>query len=953
MIVSVAWKEYREHRSFWVVLAVLTAAVVPVMGQVFAPGSPWAPTNDGLVLAVIGAAVMTGMYGLVCGGMMIAGERESSAVPFLDNLPASRAELWWSKLLVGLVLTGLHALVTIAAVRLAGLDEQAHLPFWWPLGFAGVALESFCWGLCLSAACRTVLAAIAIAALLPIIGVWTVCTGMLIMVPPMLIGFRLMMMAGALGVSLALFTNRDWEKRFSLGLAPPRGEAAPRRAPLAWEAVLSVSLRQGRVEMAVCFALAVAAGLALPAATLPIWEFATLVIGAICGAAVFSGEQAERANRLFGDQRLPVGRVWAWKTGLWLATALLATGVMALAGALRFATPSGVPVANELEPALEMFLGGESGPRLAAGTAALALVGLLTGFGFGQFSSLIWRKGAVAVVVSVMGGAGAVCLWVPSLIAGGTPPWVLLVMPLVLLAACRLSQWAWAAERLHSRRPMVGLIGGGVGLGLLWAAGVFVYRAQEPPAGEEPFDVAGFRASLNRQGEEKTDQLLAKALSASQEQQRKAEEKQVPPAAAGQDAAGQDRDRPLLERARERRLKALDAVLERGWEGDKTDLPKYLDRVFAGDAAKLFRAATDQEPVRLFDPRLSSRTMPELDGYRTVAVLLSARALQLQARGQQDEGLELLLTALALSRHLQYLAPPVVYRAALETEAVALDGLGHWLHGVGPRADLVGQARDGLARHETLAPSVIDTLKIQCVNILRGLEDSGVLPEVSADSLGLRRLDNETLGVVVVTPWERARARRIVNAVYAGRLRAAEAGFVPAPTAVKPADPGKALLGDWQAADTAPEVKERLSDLLTRSWLRGYLARSEELQRAALMHLTRIRGARLQAALLHYEQTQGKPAASLDDLAAEAPVDPFGGRAFHYRLSQGERLLWPKADGDKLVGRVKREVDEGVGILWSVGPDGVDHGGLRQWDKSDTPDAASDLIFLVPRAMGK
>ena len=64
MILSVAWKEYREHRSFWVVLAVLTAAVVPVMAQVFAPGSPWAPMHDGLVLAVVGVVMQAGTMSL-------------------------------------------------------------------------------------------------------------------------------------------------------------------------------------------------------------------------------------------------------------------------------------------------------------------------------------------------------------------------------------------------------------------------------------------------------------------------------------------------------------------------------------------------------------------------------------------------------------------------------------------------------------------------------------------------------------------------------------------------------------------------------------------------------------------------------------------------------------------------------------------------------------------------
>lgn len=956
MIASIAWKEYREHRAFWVVLVGLTVLVLAGMSQFVGTGSPWGQGNDPAILTAIGAFVMTGMYGLVCGGMMIAGERESRAIPFLDNLPASRAELWWAKLFVGTVLTGSHALVTVGIMSWLELPKQAQLPPWWALALGGVAIESFSWGFCTSAICRNVLSAIALAALLPLVGVWLVCTGLTFMVPPLLIGVRLLLILMALSMSLSFFTNREWEKRFSLAIASSRGEAAPKRAPVAWEAILWVAFRQGRVEILAIFGVAIVLGLFLPASLLLFWLLGTLIIGSVAGAAVFSGEQAERSNRLFGDQRFPVGQIWTWKSGLSIVMALLATGLMALVAAVRsVADPEG-GTATELQFLVDTLVGGEPGPSQMTALTALALTGLFSGFAFGQFSCLAWRKSSVSVVVAVMGAAGAVSLWTPSLIAGGTSPWQLLVLPMVVLLACRLSQWAWVADRLHSRRPMMELIAGVV-LGIVWAGGVFAYRAQEPPVGTEPFDVAAFQTTLTQAAGEQAANPLARAMKAMNEAIQADPVPNGPPGRPVGDGP-QDRWNPGMEAERvgrnfeqERRERMLLGVLEHGWQDDLETLTRWLERVSREDWARQFRDATEQPPARLFDPRLGYRTTPELDSYRLAANIMTARALQCQHFGKPAEGLDLLATVLALARHLQYMAPPRVYQEALEIEAVALTGLGHWLGAKPLSRDLLKQALEALSKHESERQDVLNTIKIDYLNILRGFEDPAAFPDARANPWA-RRMDSESLGVVVVTPWERARARRLANGIYAGRLRAAETAFAPALVTKQGMTAQEGLMGDWVATPSMPaDTGERLGDLLADSWLRHYLPRTEDLQRTSLVALCKVRAMRIVTGLRLFESERGRPANSLDELAVqtlvEVPIDPLGYQPFGYRLSEGEKVLWPRSDN--LGGRFPREIAAGQGILWSVGPDGVNHGGLKQWDREDTEKSEADLLFVVPR----
>lgn len=338
----------------------------------------------------------------------------------------------------------------------------------------------------------------------------------------------------------------------------------------------------------------------------------------------------------------------------------------------------------------------------------------------------------------------------------------------------------------------------------------------------------------------------------------------------------------------------------------------------------------------LIDPRAATARSDAAD-CRRAADLLTAWALKLQARGDEEAALDRLVTVLALSRHLRHQAPALAYLEGVEVERVALGGLEHWLTRLGRRPDLLRRALDQLTRHESEAPPVSEALATEYLRCRTAL----------GNSTG-GRLSGEMESMVMQTPWEAGRARRLVDAVFAGRRRLAEAGYV-----VPPSDDTQ--LADW-LPDQGGATRERLGRLLGSSWLGGAVPVTAPLQRAAMLASCRVRAARLQVALILYQCEHGQAAPSLEALVPallpELPDDPFAHESFRYRVSKGERIAWPRAvaaGGMEFV----RDVQAGQGVLWSVGPDGSDDGGTRQWDKDAKGGTGRDVIFLVPRCEGR
>src|SRR5207249_10508702 len=132
-------------------------------------------------------------------------------------------------------------------------------------------------------------------------------------------------------------------------------------------------------------------------------------------------------------------------------------------------------------------------------------------------------------------------------------------------------------------------------------------------------------------------------------------------------------------------------ILETGWPEDGAELGSLLDRLCEEGWIEDLREAAGLPLGIVEDPRSPMPTLPPA-AYQRVAQVLTVRALQIQARGNQVSALDHLLWALALSRHLRHWTAASYYEAVDVTERMALRGLERWLDRLGPQPDLLQRA---------------------------------------------------------------------------------------------------------------------------------------------------------------------------------------------------------------------------------------------------------------------
>jgi hypothetical protein len=153
---------------------------------------------------------------------------------------------------------------------------------------------------------------------------------------------------------------------------------------------------------------------------------------------------------------------------------------------------------------------------------------------------------------------------------------------------------------------------------------------------------------------------------------------------------------------------------------------------------------------------------------------------------------------------------------------------------------------------------------------------------------------------------------------------------------------------------------ERLARLLDASWLADpqLFVPVVSLRSAATRSRWRVDACRLKAALGLYRLLEKKSAQKLEDLVPkyllQLPVDPYSGQAFRYRISKGEELVIAgvgEFQGPKVHDQEK--VRPGQAVLWSTGPDRIDHGGKKHGGSlaDDDPRWSAeglDLIAVAP-----
>jgi hypothetical protein len=969
MILTLAWKEYREQRAVWVTMVVVGALLLTVLPAVTEPGER--------MLYVIALLAVAATAGLVSGAMLLAGEAESGTLTYLDTQPALRPPIWRAKVVAGALLCLPQGLALAGvAVSLRVLPAAVPAEAWFAV-VPAVTLEGFAWGLFGSALCRNVLSAVGVG-LLPLALNWLLGPPSWPLTAPTVVT-RAFLVVAALCLSAVIFCGADLQRRSS-----PRVRTRPVRRPRpagpavssSWRALLWLSARQGRRQVLVLCGLAVLVGLFLPGGGWPLWLGATLFVGVLCGTGTFAAEQDTGAHRFLASQRLPLGRLWGIRLGFWAAAALVITLLMVLGlvlgGTSAEMNQVGGPARGQGRAWVHPFFAPEWVPT---GLWYFPAAGLVSGFAIAQLFTLLWRKGIVTVVLSVLVSAGVLTVWLPSLVSGGLPAWQFLLVPLLLLIAGRLLVRDWLCERLFTARSPLILALAGV-LAALATAAALAFRAVEVPDAGLPFDVKEFEAGLPPPEQNAAGMQLRQALSRMAEVEKLVTAKLEPP----EDGPGV-RPPANLSSALGKYRELLDRVRERGWAsrlrdlspqaapGRGAELEPWLDEMFRGDWAADLGAAARLPLGVLQDPRhvTTGQPLPAAEQGELAARLLTARALQLQARGESRAALEQLAVVLALSRQLRHKAVTWSYRGGLLAEQTALEGLDRWLEQLGRKPDLLRSALEELNHHEAAVPPLTDAVKADYLLVRNGLFTPPQLTHGHGWGGGPEeRFTAEAVALAQQTPWEKERTQRIVNAVFAGWLRGAEAAYGEvAPTLTERWDgwhrgwTWASLRGWLPPCDPARgPTREEMAELLDGSWL-GLLEGSApglRLQPLATSQSCRLRGHRLILALALYQAEQGKPAAALADLVPrylpELPADPFSGEPFRYRVSAGEQVRWRQAPREWE--QEFRAVPAGQGIVWGVGPDQIDNGGKAQGDGGSLSirgreQRGLDVIFLVPR----
>jgi hypothetical protein len=267
---------------------------------------------------------------------------------------------------------------------------------------------------------------------------------------------------------------------------------------------------------------------------------------------------------------------------------------------------------------------------------------------------------------------------------------------------------------------------------------------------------------------------------------------------------------------------------------------------------------------------------------------------------------------------------------------------------------LLRRAIAELTRHERELPPASDAALADYISCRDSLADtSKVLRYYDCDDRSTARwLTSSLFMAALEAPWEKARVEQLVDAVFAGRWRATQAGY-PLVAAQRQVPgvrrgPGTQVLQGWLATSSGSEgerERERLRRLLEESWLSDILQPGGATPLLEAASHCRVRAHRLVVALALYRLEKGEPAPGLENLVAEhylleVPHDPFSPtvQRFSYRVSEGE-VIDSGADPEPV-----QRVAAGQCVVWSVGPDLTDDGGHKQ---------GSDRFASFPRLHGQ
>jgi hypothetical protein len=198
------------------------------------------------------------------------------------------------------------------------------------------------------------------------------------------------------------------------------------------------------------------------------------------------------------------------------------------------------------------------------------------------------------------------------------------------------------------------------------------------------------------------------------------------------------------------------------------------------------------------------------------------------------------------------------------------------------------------------------------------------------------------VAISLEAPWEAARKNRIWQLVWAGLFRGIETPHweLPTPPEATPVKKSvtRIVLDGWLPAPDSRLTHAQMTRLLDDSWLADdrLFCAIPPLRRAATRSRWHVDATRQALALSLYRLEEGKAAKELNvtvpKYLPELPTDPYSGQPYRFRIA-----------GDEV-------------IVWSTGPDRVDHGGHRHGGKVPDDDplwrrGELDLIKTLPHAL--
>jgi hypothetical protein len=968
MFRAIAWKEFREQGLIALTLVVLGGGLLVAAAILADPPAPGATPVDivrYLGLGRLATLMLAVTAGMVCGGAVFAAEREAATFSFLDSLPASRWDIWQAKVLAGLGLSILQIAALLGMAAALGMVPT----FGWAVVVAVYSLLAFVWGVFGSTTARTTLGSVGIAipaasltAFFVLIPVTVFFQGPNASMPRMSGGilFLACMFTVPLLLSVWLFTGLDRTRaaeeppRFvtrSIGpamvVASPKQRRAreriraERRSRLGLGALLWVAGRQLLLPGLVLSLFAVLFGLVLivpPAQPIVAWPALALSAGVVAGVTAFADEQTRGAARFWGEQRLPIGRLWLLKIALHLLFCLWLLALLALSLVIRSQVHE-VEHSVRAQTFLAATFRSPLFDELGAQGWKYLFVPAIYGFAAGHICGLVFRKLVVACgVAGIVGSVGA-ALWGPSILAGGVKYWQLLLPPAAMLATGFLLLRAWVSERVATRPAITLLSGGAAATALILAVGIG-YRVLEIPlrAGSED-DIAYVAELVPIERNEGGRDFKSAA-------------ERFNRVTAVINPFFDRTDTPIRSARADRVEERADRVLRSGWTGQDAELAAWLDELFkpatdGEDAWHLTAAKAAEAPIGIFEyPQLLGLAGPStqsLEYARRMAVVLLVRGLQQQAE-RPDEFPQQLRTVLALARTLRNGSIVKSLLVGIEVERAGLLALDRWLEQLPHDSRRIRQAIELIQAVEPSAPFdpaphflaerhvLREGLKSPSQWLPHLLAAPGAAPEATSTEVDL-------VGLAWAVPWERERTRRVVAMGF-------EAG-VPASLSTVTGRPGLGLI---IARMHSPRDLVDLERLLTTH------------RRAAILKLL----------LRAYRTEKGKYPGALAELELAglrslAPRDPYRPeQTFGYRISQspdGELLVSPSrltsdrpgGTGTVAPGAVETQhVPAGQPIIWSIGPDGIDQNGRNLPALLLLGQARpADLVYLVPMGPAK